>query len=85
MLLFQSMQRGSRALADVKDDYDFNDTAQFGADGLVVKQAFGLPGSALTQTFDLRPEGKGSPAVDRAQEAFLQQHTQNDKVTRTVE
>lgn len=33
MLLFQSMQRGSRAVPDVKDDYDFNDTAHFSDDG----------------------------------------------------
>ncbi len=29
MLLFQTMQRGSRDLSDVADDYDFQDTAHF--------------------------------------------------------
>ncbi|GAA3748356.1 TIGR04290 family methyltransferase [Terriglobus aquaticus] len=33
MLLFQSMQRGSREVPAVKDDYDFNDTAHFSEDG----------------------------------------------------
>ena len=33
MLLFQTMQRGSRAVPEVQDDYDFNDTAHFEEDG----------------------------------------------------
>ena len=33
MLLFQSMQRGTRAVPAVQDDYDFNDTAHFSEDG----------------------------------------------------